>query len=112
MQTFLRKVAMRLQPALISALLFAMAASAGGPLIVFNEARSSESQEDVPLSERQEEFTPISRFDHERHLKQELRQLAIVVDVPTAHLGHAQNAVFFVPSGHRLANGLLAPLTC
>jgi hypothetical protein len=112
MQAFLRKVATRLQPALMSALLLVMAGGAGGPLLIFTETRSSESQENAPPSERQEEFTTMGRFDHERHMKQEQRQLAIIFEVPSVHLGHTQNAVLLAPSGHRLANGLLAPLTC
>jgi hypothetical protein len=112
MQTFLGQVATRLRPVLMSALLVVMAGGSGGPLLIFTETRSGELQENAPPSERQEEFTTMSRFDHERHIKQEQRQLAIIFEVPSTHLGHTQNAVLLAPSGHRLANGLLAPLTC
>ena len=41
------------------------------------------------------------------------RRLAIIFEVPaSSRLGHTQNAVLLAPSGHRLANGLLAPITC
>src|SRR4029078_6897644 len=93
-------------------LLVVMAGGIGGPLMIFPDTRSSESQENAPPSERQEEFPTAGRIDHERQIKLEQRQLAIIFEVPSAHLGHTQNAVLLAPSGHRLANGLLAPLTC
>ncbi len=112
MQKSLRKVASYMQRALLSTLFLMMASGIGGPLLIFPESRSSESQETVPLSEHQEEFTTIGRFDHERHMKLEQRLLATVFEVPSLSLGHTQNAVLPAPSGHRLSNGLLAPLTC
>jgi hypothetical protein len=112
MQKSLRKVAKHLQRALLSTLLVVMAGGIGGPLMIFPDTRSSESQENAPPSERQEEFTTVGRFDHERHMKLEQRRLAITFEVPSSHLGHTQNAVLLAPNGHRLANGLLAPLTC
>jgi hypothetical protein len=108
----LRKLAKRLQPALLSVLLVVMACGIGGPLMIFTDSRSSESEENAPPSERQEEFAAFGRFDHERQMKLEQRRLAIIFEVPSSHLGHTQNAVLEAPSGHRLANGLLAPLTC
>jgi hypothetical protein len=112
MQKSLRKVAKHLQRTVLSTLLVVMAGGIGGPLMIFPDTRSNESQENAPPSERQEEFTTVSRFDHERHMKLEQRRLAIIFEVPSSHLGHTQNAVLLAPSGHRLANGLLAPLTC
>jgi len=111
MQKSLRKVAKQLQRAILSTLLVVMAGGIGGPLI-FPDTRSNESQENAPPSERQEDFTTMGRLDHERLMKLEQRRLAIIFEVPSSHLGHTQNAVLFAPSGHRLANGLLAPLTC
>jgi len=103
----------RLQTALLSALLIVMTCGVGGPLMIFSDSRSEETQENAPPSERQEEFTSMGRFDHERHMKLEQRRLAITFEVPaSSRLGHTQNAVLLAPSGHRLANGLLAPLTC
>jgi hypothetical protein len=112
MQKSLQKVAKHLQRAILSTLLVAMAGGIGGPLMIFPDSRSSESQENAPPSERQEEFATLGRFDHERHMKLEQRRLAIIFEVPSSHLGHTQNAVLLAPSGHRLSNGLLAPLTC
>jgi hypothetical protein len=112
MQKSLRQVAKHLQRALMSTLLVVVAGGIGGPLTIFPESRSSESQENAPPSERHEEFTTMSRLDYERLMKLEQRRLAIIFEVPSSHLGHTQNAVLFAPSGHRLANGLLAPITC
>ena len=112
MQRFLRQVANRMQRALLSTLLVLMASGIGGPVIFPSESRSSESQESSPFSEYQEEFTTMGRFDHERHMKLEQRLLAAIFEVPSSNLGHTQNPVLFTPAGHRLANGLLAPLTC
>ena len=106
----MRKAWSRLQQALLSLVL--IAGGMGGPLVFAPESRSMETEESVPASERGEEFTAMGRFDHERQMKLEQRQLAIVFEVPSAHLGHTQNSVILVPTGHRLANGLLAPLTC
>jgi len=108
----MRKAWSRLRSAVLSLLL--IVGGLGGPLVFAPESRSSaaESQENIPASERGEEFATLGRFDHERHMKLEQRQLAITFDVPSTHLGHTQNSVILVPTGHRLANGLLAPLTC
>jgi hypothetical protein len=107
----MRKGLRGLRPALLSMLL--IVGGMGGPLVFAPESRSTESQENIPASERSEEFTTLGRFDHERQLKLEQRRLAIIFEVPAcSRLGHTQNIVLFVPSGHRLSNGLLAPLTC
>jgi hypothetical protein len=112
MRYFLQTNTSRLRPVLLSALLVVVGVS-GGPLLIFSESRSGETQENAPPSERQEEFTTQGRFDHERLMKLEQRRLAIIFEVPaSSRLGHTQNAVLLAPSGHRLANGLLAPLTC
>jgi hypothetical protein len=112
MPQFLHTIVSRLQPVLFSALMVVLA-SGGGPLIILPESRSGEAQENAPLNERQEEFASQGRLDHERLMKLEQRRLAIIFEVPaSSRLGHTQNAVLFAPSGHRLANGLLAPLTC
>jgi hypothetical protein len=112
MSGLLRQFAKHLQRALLSTLLLLMVGGIGGPLTIFPETRWGESEESAPSSERQEEFTALGRFDHERQMKLEQRRLAIIFEVPSSHLGHTQNPVLFAPSGHRLANGLLAPLTC
>jgi hypothetical protein len=113
MPCFLKIIARHVQPAVMSALMFVMIGISGGPLIILSESRSGEAQENAPLNERQEEFASQGRLDHERLMKLEQRRLAIIFLVPaSSRLGHTQNAVLLAPSGHRLANGLLAPLTC
>jgi hypothetical protein len=110
MAAILRKAWSGLQLTLLSLVL--IAGGMGGPLVFAPESRSAETEESVPASERGEEFAALGRFDHERQMKLEQRQLAIAFEVPSEHLGHTQKSVILVPTGHRLANGLLAPLTC
>jgi hypothetical protein len=111
MSAKMRKAWSRLQPAFLSLLL--IAGGMGGPLVFAPESRSTEeSQESIPTGERSEDFATLGRFDHERHMKLEQRLLAITFEVPSSHLGPTQNSVMLVPTGHRLSNGLLAPLTC
>ncbi|MFO0790865.1 MAG: hypothetical protein U0805_15515 [Pirellulales bacterium] len=112
----MRKAVSGLRPALHSAMLVLGLVGMGGPLIALDETRLGTAQEDATSGERQEEFTTSGRSDVVRQIKLESRRLAIVFEVPTPasnHLGHTQNAVLLLaPSGHRLSNGLLAPLTC
>jgi hypothetical protein len=113
MRTSLRKLAKCLHAALFSSLMLLLVGGVGGPLLIFSDSRSGESEGSTPPSERQEEFTALGRFDHERQMKLEQRRSAIIFEAPSSsHLGHTQNVVFLAPNGHRLANGLLAPLTC
>ena len=113
MHVLLRKLATSLRPALLSTMLMLVLSGGGGPLLIFADSRSSELQENAPPSERQEDFTTHSRCDFERLMKLEHRRLATIFEVPaSSRLGHTQNAVLLVPSGHRLSNGLLAPMTC
>jgi len=112
----LRTAVTGLRPALHSAMLVLGLVGMCGPVTATSDLRPGESQEDATPAERQEEFTMTGRSDIVRQIKLESRRLAIVFEVPTPasnHLGHAQNAVLLLaPSGHRLSNGLLAPLTC
>jgi hypothetical protein len=112
MHGFLRNSMKRRKSTLLSLLLALIVGGAGGPLLIFPEGRSGESQEGAPTSERQEEFTHLGRFDHQRQIKLEQRRQASIFEVPSSHLGHTQNSVLPTLSGHRLSNGLLAPLTC
>ena len=107
----LRKVLSKLQPMFMSLLL--ICGGMGGPLVFATESRLAELHQNIPASERSEEVATLSRFDHERQIKQEQRLSAIIFEISAnARLGHAQNIVLFVPAGHRLSNGLLAPITC
>ena len=113
MYTILQKAGSCSRKALLAILLAVVTGGFGGPLVCLADSRPGESQESSPASERQEEFTTLGRHDYERLLKFEQRRLAIIFEVPACdRLGHTQNAVLFAPSGHRLSNGLLAPLTC
>jgi hypothetical protein len=100
-----------LQRLLMSVLL--IAGGMCGPLVFAPESRLAEMQENMPAHERSEEYATVGRHDHERQLKLEQRRSAIIFETPAcARLGHTQNRVLFAPGGHRLSNGLLAPLTC
>jgi hypothetical protein len=106
-----RKTLSYLQPVVMSVLL--IAGGAGGPLVFAPGLRLAELQENMPANERSEEFASVVRFDHVRQIKLERRRSAIIFDIPAcSQLGHTQNRVLFAPGGHRLSNGLLAPLTC
>jgi hypothetical protein len=113
MCNFLRKLTTLSQPLFMAAALAVAIGGLGGPVMSAAETRASSSEENIPVDERQEESTATFRVDHHRQVKLDERRLAIVFEVPTsARLGHTQNTVLFAPSGHRLSNGLLAPLTC
>src|SRR5215471_18075602 len=101
MRTFLQILTRNFQPALLASLLVILVGGAGGPLMLLADSRSEESQENAPV-ERQEEFTPSARIDHERELKLVEHKLAIVFEAPSEHLGHTQNSVLPAADGHRL----------
>lgn len=114
MDKFLRQLTALLQPLFVAAALVVAVGGLGGPMLAVAETRSSaDSEENRPVDERQEESAANFRIDQHRQMKLDERRLAFTFEVPTpARLGHTQNKVLFTPSGHRLANGLLAPLTC
>lgn len=114
MPELLRKLTTFFQPLFVAAVLVMAVGGVGGPILAVAETRfSGDSEKNVPVDERQEESTAHFRIDQHRQLKLDERRLAFAFEVPaSAHLGHTQNSVLFTPSGHRLANGLLAPLTC
>lgn len=114
MDNVLRQLTALLQPLFVAAALVVAVGGLGGPILAVADARSgSDSEENRPVDERQEEATANFRADHHRQLKLDQRRLAFVFEVFTpSRLGHTQNRVLFTPSGHRLANGLLAPITC
>ena len=80
-------------------------------LVALPLVRVAENNEHGSQRERVEEPTPVRRIDHDRHLRSEYGVAAFLQPTrPT--LGHAQRLVLDSLPGHRLANGLLAPLTC
>jgi hypothetical protein len=84
-----------------------------GQVLVSPSVRMAENQENLPTKEGSEEYSPLSRFDHQRQLRFEVAStLVALAPSAGAGLGHTQHVVFSAPPGHRLPNGLLAPLTC
>lgn len=82
-------------------------------LVAIPMTRASENNERTQSSERSEELTVASRHDRTRSLTQEnLRTAHHRAIVVIANIGHSQLPDLDPPAGHRLPNGLLAPLTC
>jgi hypothetical protein len=73
--------------------------------------RASEINEHESPRERVEDPTLTRRIDHDRHLHLEYGVVAFLQPAWPC-LGHAQRQVLTPLSGHRLTNGLLAPITC
>jgi hypothetical protein len=61
--------------------------------------------------ERAEDPTLAHRVELERHLRLASGPVAFL-QLAQMSLGHSQRPVLEPPAGHRLANGLLAPITC
>jgi hypothetical protein len=81
--------------------------------VIFPTTRYAESGESGSPKERCEELSVSGRLDQLRRLSLENGRLVASTAVPTWRiLGHAQRPVLEPPAGHRLANGLLAPITC
>jgi hypothetical protein len=74
--------------------------------------RSVESSESGSPKERCEDPTFTSRIQHERQFLQFHRGVAAFLQPTRPALGHAQRPVLAPLPGHRLTNGLLAPITC
>ena len=79
-------------------------------LVAIPVARSAEMNEHGSSRERAEELTLVHRLELDRHLRCENRPAAIMQ--PARSLGHSQRPILDPLSGHRLPNGLLAPITC
>lgn len=111
---FLRKLTAYLQPLFVAAALLVAAGGLCAPILAVADTRStSDSEENLPVDERQEESTANFRVDQHRQMKLDERRLAFAFEISfPARLGHTQNKALFTPSGHRLTNGLLAPITC
>lgn len=83
----------------------------GSPLI--SSARFVQLEERAPVQGQFEELSFAHRVNPLHQLRQDARQLLNVLAVcAQLPLGNAQNPVLSSLPGHRLPNGLLAPLTC
>jgi hypothetical protein len=82
----------------------------GAPLAA---SRSAELEETCTAKNRIEELSVGQRVNAHRQLRQEASHVtASLTPLTPRSLGHAQNPVFNALGGHRMPNGLLAPLTC
>jgi hypothetical protein len=100
----------RLEPVL--AIVAALAMLAGGvSLLAVPVVRAAEAGESSGSHERTEDPTLTTRFEHDRLVVLASR-VAAFVQLARPLLGHAQRPVLEAFPGHRLANGLLAPMTC
>jgi hypothetical protein len=82
-------------------------------LVTVPVTRASENNERTDASERCEELKFSNRHDRIRRLAMEnLRTTHVRSVVVIPNVGHSQLPDLDPPAGHRLANGLLAPLTC
>jgi hypothetical protein len=83
----------------------------GISLLAVPVVRAAEAGESSGSHERNEDPTLTTRFEHDRLLSLESR-VASFLQLARPCLGHAQRPVLELLPGHRLANGLLAPMTC
>jgi hypothetical protein len=82
----------------------------GAPLVA---SRLAELEETCSAKNRVEELSIGHRVNAHRQLRQEAgRMTAALAPLAPRALGHAQNPVFNSLGGHRMPNGLLAPMTC
>lgn len=82
----------------------------GSPLAM---SRAAELEEIVPAKCVSEEFSLVHRGHPHRQMRFDAgTKMAALTVSPSLTLGHTQNIVLSSPSGHRLPNGLLAPITC
>jgi hypothetical protein len=82
-------------------------------LVSVPTTRASENNERVDSSERCEELKFSNRNERVRRLAMEnLRGTHVRAIVVTPNAGHSQLPDLDPPAGHRLANGLVAPLKC
>lgn len=81
-------------------------------LVAVPTIRMSESNEIDTAKERVEEVSLVARSADLKRLSRLVRREQVVVMFPPVQLGHAQQQVLFQPTGHRLPNGLMAPLKC
>jgi hypothetical protein len=90
----------------LSALL--LIASAGVPLV-----RAADLEEIAPVKELNLSQSLSHRIEPQRQLRHEAGRICRkLTPSETLPLGHTQNSILNAPTGHRLPNGLLAPITC
>ena len=94
--------------AFVAVMLFASSVS----LLAVPLIRSAEASESGSPKERCEDPTISARVQHERQFLDFHRNHAAFMRPVRSVLGHAQRPVLDPLPGHRLTNGLLAPLTC
>ena len=94
--------------AVISVSLFAGSIS----LVAVPLIRTVETSESGSPKERCEDPTLAARVQHERQFLEFHNNIAAFLQPTRPTLGHAQRPVFAPLPGHRLTNGLLAPMTC
>jgi hypothetical protein len=83
----------------------------GAPLLAMS--RSAELEESAPAKNLCEEFSLVHRGNSQRQLRFDAgTKMSALTVLPPLTLGHTQNAILASPRGHRLPNGLLAPITC
>jgi len=83
----------------------------GAPLAT--TSRAAELEESAPSKNLCEEFSLVHRGHSQRQLRFDAgSKMSALTVLPPLTLGHTQNAVLFAARGHRLPNGLLAPITC
>lgn len=81
----------------------------GAPLVA---ARLAELQENCSANSRVEELSFGHGPQSQRQLRDVGRVTAALMPLAPRLLGHAQYPVFNALGGHRMPNGLLAPMTC
>ena len=109
-----RTAIMKRMPRILLPLSVALAIGGlGAPMVVASESRSAEMSESAPSKEHKEEISTPGRCDRHRHLPiGDHPSVILFIHRATPTLGHAQHDVLETARGHRLPNGLLAPLTC
>jgi len=105
--------ARRMSAALLSAVLTFAVCTAIGSLLIVPGIRSAEASENGPAKERNEDASFAVRLGSERQSSCERRhdRSTSACHMPT-RVGYEHLPAVFPFSGHRLSNGLLAPLTC
>jgi hypothetical protein len=81
-------------------------------LLAVPTIRTNELNEIAGAKERVEDATLVTRSDHRRNSQNVRRETAVFSSAIQARLGRERQVEPAHADGHRLANGLLAPMTC